>query len=623
MCIRDSDESNDGVEIFDLESQTPTILGILNPENYNVSYYISFEDAEQSQNSLEQLYQTSTNLVSVYVRIDSIEDPACFSVSPDPVFSLIVTNKAVATTPTDLVLCDATITGALEATFDLEQQTATILGVQDPSTFTVTYHSSPVDAGTGNSPISSPYTSTTQTIYVRVEESGLPDCYDTTQFQIIVDPIPIPTVMTPLYGCDDDADGIADFNLTDKDTEALNGQTGLTVTYHTTESEAEAGAPEIGPVYTNTFADLEQIWIRLTNTVAGCYSTTSLDLVVNPLPVPEPATIASLCDDDTDGLQTFDLSGVEAQVIGTQADLVVTYHLSEPDADGGVNPLGTTITTTIPDLQMIYIRLESAITGCYAVSTIDLVVNSLPNVDLDDNYVICSDNSGGGLDYAVVDPGLSATIYSFTWFDQFGALLSTDSVYTVEQPGIYSLEVSYLDGSGCSAPLEIFTVSESGNPTVTAEVTTEPFADTHIIVATATGTGLYEFSLDQGPWQNSGTFIGVSPGEHIVNVRDLNGCGVISYELFVIDYPAYFTPNGDGYNDTWNIEALSGQIASKIYIFDRYGKLLKQISPAGDGWDGTYNGQRMPTNDYWFLLEYNDFSTGEPRQLRAHFTLKR
>ena len=71
------------------------------------------------------------------------------------------------------------------------------------------------------------------------------------------------------------------------------------------------------------------------------------------------------------------------------------------------------------------------------------------------------------------------------------------------------------------------------------------------------------------------------------------------------------------------MSALSGQLASKIYIFDRYGKLIKQISPAGEGWDGTYNGQEMPTTDYWFLMEYNDFNTGEPRQLRSHFTLKR
>ena len=616
------DLSNDGFEVFDLDQQTSGILNLLSPEDYSVSYFSSIEDAELFQNPLGSTYQNTVNPEAIYVRIDTIDDTSCFTISQDPVFSLEVLNQAVANTPPDLILCDQTA-GSLEATFDLSQQTATILGSQDPATFTVTYHTSLSDAEANVSPLPSSITTASQTIFVRVEEAGVPACYAITDFELIVDPIPAITTMTPLSGCDDDDDGLTTFTLTDKDTEALSGQTGLTVSYHASELDAESGVLPIGPVYTNTLANTEQIWIRLTNDATGCYSIMPLDLVVNPLPIPEPATVASLCDDDTDGLQTFDLSGVAAQVIGGQVDMLVSYHETQGDADGGINGLGTLVTTTIPDLQTIFIRLENTVTGCYAVSTVDLVVNSLPYVDLEDNYVICADASGGGLDYAIVDPGLSPVTYSFIWRDELGNILSNEPVYTVEQPGVYSLEVSYADTSACTAPLEIFTVSESGNPAVTAEVTTEPFADTHIIIATASGTGIYEFSLDQGPWQDSGTFIGVSPGEHTVNVRDVNGCGVTSYELFVIDYPPYFTPNGDGYNDTWNISSLNYQANAKIYIFDRYGKLLKQISPAGDGWDGTFNGNMMPTNDYWFLLEYNDFVTGEPRQLRAHFSLKR
>ena len=62
---------------------------------------------------------------------------------------------------------------------------------------------------------------------------------------------------------------------------------------------------------------------------------------------------------------------------------------------------------------------------------------------------------------------------------------------------------------------------------------------------------------------------------------------------------------------------------SKIYIFDRYGKLLTQISPTGEGWDGTFNGVQLPSSDYWFVLDYEDPVTGTNNQLRAHFTLKR
>ncbi|MCA0133962.1 T9SS type B sorting domain-containing protein, partial [Winogradskyella alexanderae] len=103
--------------------------------------------------------------------------------------------------------------------------------------------------------------------------------------------------------------------------------------------------------------------------------------------------------------------------------------------------------------------------------------------------------------------------------------------------------------------------------------------------------------------------------------RDRNGCGLVTETVFVVDYPLYFTPNGDGNNDTWNIAGIGG--TAKIYIFDRYGKLLKQISPTGSGWDGTYNGSRMPSSDYWFTVEYDEPGTDRRKELRAHFTLKR
>jgi gliding motility-associated-like protein len=89
----------------------------------------------------------------------------------------------------------------------------------------------------------------------------------------------------------------------------------------------------------------------------------------------------------------------------------------------------------------------------------------------------------------------------------------------------------------------------------------------------------------------------------------------------IIDYPHYFTPNGDGIHDTWNIVGLSSQINAKIYIFDRQGKLIKQISPASPGWDGTYNGYLMPGTDYWFKVEYLEGNI--VKEFKAHFSLKR
>jgi large repetitive protein len=156
---------------------------------------------------------------------------------------------------------------------------------------------------------------------------------------------------------------------------------------------------------------------------------------------------------------------------------------------------------------------------------------------------------------------------------------------------------------------------------------TDAFSDTQVITVNIEGYGTYQYSLDEGPRQDSNVFENVTLGTHVIHVWDAEGGIAYSCEeliigqVQIIDYPHYFTPNGDGIHDTWNIVGLAGQPAAKIYIFDRYGKLLKQISSTGAGWDGTYNGHMLPSDDYWFSVDFME--NGAPKQFKAHFTLKR
>jgi gliding motility-associated-like protein len=177
--------------------------------------------------------------------------------------------------------------------------------------------------------------------------------------------------------------------------------------------------------------------------------------------------------------------------------------------------------------------------------------------------------------------------------------------------------------TGCVASGEV-TVWLSSPPIVYDATITKVSAGVFTIEVFADGLGIYEYQLNDGPFQDSATFTNVElgPGAHYVTIRDKNGCGYVILELGIIDYPLYFTPNNDGYHDTWNIHGI-GVVdpSATIYIFDRYGKLLKQLSPTGPGWDGTYNGQEMPSTDYWFRADY--IENGARKQLKGHFTLKR
>ena len=113
----------------------------------------------------------------------------------------------------------------------------------------------------------------------------------------------------------------------------------------------------------------------------------------------------------------------------------------------------------------------------------------------------------------------------------------------------------------------------------------------------------------------------MEPGIHTVYVNDKNGCGVVSKTVALIVAPLYFSPNGDGYNDKWTIKGINELFFknSKVKIFDRYGKLIKELSDASsEGWDGTYNGHPLPATDYWFVANIDD-----GRILKGHFALKR
>ena len=472
-------------------------------------------------------------------------------------------------------------------------------------------------------------------------------CYALVDFTIVVHPLPAVVAVTDFIQCELATDYVDGFDLTTKDAEVLNGQDAsqFTVSYHDNLADAEAGMNGLVSLYTN-LSNPQQIFVTITNNETGCsISTQSFNIEVQEAaqanPDMEPIVFEE-CDDemesdgnpDNDSRQ-FDLTIKDADVLDGQdpTNYIVTYYATEDDANNKVNPLPTLYENVI-NPQIIYARVDNdtpdAVTGndtsvCYALAELTLQVNPLPEFYLEDSYILCVNTNGSEvLEPLEIDTGLSAVDYSFVW-------TYNDTVITGEtgpsimptQGGSYSVLVADISTSSvtnCENEVST-TVIESEPPTLIIELVTQAFAENHVLQVTATGDGVYEYSLDGGLWQDETIFTNVSAGQHEITARDKNGCGSITVSTFVIDYPLYFTPNGDGQNETWNIEGIGSD--AKIYIFDRYGKLLKQISPDGNGWDGTYNGSAMPTSGYWFTVEYTEPLTGNRKEFKAHFSLKR
>jgi len=257
-------------------------------------------------------------------------------------------------------------------------------------------------------------------------------------------------------------------------------------------------------------------------------------------------------------------------------------------------------------------------TICKATMIIPLIVNPLPEIELYGDELVCSNNP---LFTKEINAGLldETTVSNFTyqWFLD-GSVISTGTNYdlTVNTEGIYTVEVT--NSNGCLRTRAI-TVTASDIATIN-DIEIVDLSDDNSVTVLVTGLGNYEFSLDNIDYQSSNIFQNIASGIYTVYVRDLNGCGVVTEEISVLGIPNYFTPNGDGINDYWNIKGVNSKfnLETTIHIFDRYGKLLKQISPLSQGWDGTFNGVQMPSSDYWYSIQLED-----GRVLKGHFSLKR
>lgn len=373
--------------------------------------------------------------------------------------------------------------------------------------------------------------------------------------------------------------------------------------------------------------------------------TDESDFIVNivPTPIANPAVILPVCDSYTgpgttgtnfDGIYEFDLTQVEATVLGSQTpvtDFVISYYTNSTDANAGTNPItnpaayvNSNPTNIVPYFGSIWVRIanNTSTNPCYALTEVKLTVNPLPEPHVGSEYFICEDyETGTILNFAIINTDISGTNYFFEWTYNGQPYGGNTSSITTNQEGIYTVKIT---NTTTLCENTATTKVTKYAPYITIDYS-DAFANpTYITVnVLGAGSGNYEYQLDGGLFQDSNIFYDVSPGEHTVSVRDKNGhCSPAPLTATIINYPKFFTPNGDGYHETWNIKNLeTTNPNAPIFIFDRSGKLIKQITPSTPGWNGTFNGQALPATDYWFTVDYNE--KGSQKIFKSHFSLKR
>jgi large repetitive protein len=549
--------------------------------------------------------------------------------------------------------CDVNNSPDGEEIFDLTDAESDIRN--NDFNMVLTYYTSEEDAENRQNQIGNitSYNSGNATIWVRAEANTQdpqnPVCFVITHFDLIVTPLPElgeAGVIEPYAICEQNTDGIATFDFNTHMDEILGDDADpadYTVTFYR-DATAQAQGIAMPYIYTNSnpaYNGHQSILVEVRNNESECTITAPLELYVEEAATANPVTETFFeCDYDgtNDGVFTFDLTRADDDALGTQnpADYSVTYYTTAEDADAGTNAIANpTGYQNTPDYQVIWVRVtnEATISGCYEVTTMELFVERIPEPVLStDHTTVCINfNTGDAERVATISSGLDAT-HTFVWFKDGAEItgqIGTDLVVT--EPGSYTVVAT--SSTGCvSDPIPAMVIEQSGPAAAIGDgfVVGNAFSDDQVITVLVEGFGEYEFRLDDGPWQNSNVFENVVPGDHIVQVRDTataDPCDDLYLileigDVSVIDYPNFFTPNGDGYNDYWNIIGLGGDTYNAvIYIFDRYGKLIKQISPDSPGWDGTYNGQPLLADDYWFTVTYTE--GGVRKELKAHFAMKR
>ena len=434
--------------------------------------------------------------------------------------------------------------------------------------------------------------------------------------EIKIEYAPNPVVSnTILMACDDNQDGLTTYNLNNATQAITNNDSSLAVMgfyLNPLNAQQTQNAIANAASFNNTAAQ-QIIYARVENQ-NGCFAIAevTLDISTNTITIPPFET----CDADNDGYATFNLTLLKSIIQpNVPANTSISFYKTLNDFFDETNELTGNYENTIPYLETLYVKIKNGL-DCFALSTVALKTIVSPQFLPNETTVYCLNTFPSTL---TMDAGLqngSGNNPTYQWFLNTVLLPDVSSSIQINEVGIYTVLVTF--SNTCSASRAI-TVIPSNTATINDILVSQVSANNTVTI-TVSGEGDYQFALDTPIFQNENTFNTVTAGFHTVYVYDLNGCGTIQKEVAVLGFPKYFTPNNDGYNDTWKPLGVNAAFNSNvaIKIFNRYGKFIKQINPLETGWNGTFGGKLLPNDDYWYVVTLTDGSI-----FKGHFSLKR
>lgn len=330
-------------------------------------------------------------------------------------FFTTLISAQVANQPSDFELCDDNsytsggnfdpndANDGLEC-FDLSQKDAEVLGSQNSVEFNITYHATQADADADMNPLPTTYcnVSNAEIIFVRLESIAT-GAFDTTSFTLFVTPSPVlpDPASIDLFLCDEPTsiDGFTIFNLTTYETYIYGSQspTDYTLSYFESEVDAVADMNAITNLtsYTNTMF-FQAIYIRMTNNNTGCFTTTFFHLVVEaPANLIQPTPL-SLCDQNNDEIEVFDLTQRADEITNNDATLTLEYFASLSDLNNDTPIVDPTAFSNTVNPHVIYVETITGDFNCSSVVTLTLRVLPSPSPVLNPTPITFCDTGNTG-----------------------------------------------------------------------------------------------------------------------------------------------------------------------------------------------------------------------------------
>ncbi len=393
------DDSNDGVENFDLTIKNSEVLASVPPSSYTISYHYSADDAETNANAITGTIQNTSSPQPIFVRIeDTVNGCLAFST-----FNIVVNEKPNYVEPDPIVACqDPTLEGYTRVDLNVANDQI----INGNTALFVTYHYSQPEADLGINPIFSPYYNfnASETLFVRIYDPNT-GCFSTTTISVEFQNSPeINQENQWINACEQDVDGFEDFDLTSVIDNVLQGLTGLTVSFHESLFDAQNNLNPIADPenYQNTVPNFQVIYIRVQDETTGCYAITALELHSNIIQSGFDFEAFSVCDDDSNnGIEDFDLVEVEDALEDGYTEFETVFFLTEDDRDNNANPLDKTVPFTVSDNgTTIYATVVSG--ACIEFVTVLLEI--APAVVIEPQSAdYCDDNNNDGFTTLIMD----------------------------------------------------------------------------------------------------------------------------------------------------------------------------------------------------------------------------